>query len=128
MENRGQRRPQGARHAGATPRPPSLVRTTTPNAWIFLACVVVTVVTVVLAAAGPEPLWRSVVAVVLGMFGGIVLLGLARLDTTRKRGMGTFADWSVGFLTAVNVVVVVGWVAGLWALMQSAYEFSRHFT
>lgn len=105
-----------------------MVRTTSPNAWIFVACIAVTVVTVVLAVAGPEPLWRSVVAVVIGMFGGIVLLGLARLDTTGKRGMGTFADWSVGFLTAVNVVVAVGWASGLWALMQSAYEFSRHFT
>jgi len=67
-------------------------------------------------------------AIGLGMFVGVVLLGLARLDVNTKRSGGRFADWRVDSARVATALFVIGWAAGLISLWRFALVVSRNFT
>jgi len=69
------------------------------------------------------------VGILLGMFVGVVLLGLTRLDINSKRSTsGRFADWRIPAVRVASVVFGVGWFGGLLALWRFAIDLSRLVT
>lgn len=69
------------------------------------------------------------VGILLGMFIGVVLLGLTRLDINRKRSAsGRFADWRIPAVRVASAVFGIGWFGGLLALWRFAIDLSRRFT
>lgn len=70
-----------------------------------------------------------VAGILLGMFVGVVLLGLTRLDINRKRSMsGRFADWRIPAVRVASAIFGAGWFGGLLALWRFAIDLSRRFT
>ena len=66
---------------------------------------------------------------VLGMFAGVIVLGLARLDINRKRSAsGRFADWRVPSKRVATTLFVAGWLGGLLSFWSIAISISRQFT
>ncbi len=65
-------------------------------------------------------------AAAVGMFGTVVLVGLARQDTARRRREG-YID-TQAFFIMLNTAAVIAWSAGLFALYTLSYELSRNFT
>lgn len=68
------------------------------------------------------------IAILSGMFIGVVLLGLARLDANTKRSGGRFADWRFESVRVATLLFVLGWAAGLLSLWRFALVISRNFT
>jgi hypothetical protein len=64
-----------------------------------------------------------VLAAVLGIFGSVVVLGLARQDTNRRRRKG-YIETKVFFWT-LNAIAIIGWGIGMLAVFLLSYEFSR---
>jgi hypothetical protein len=67
-------------------------------------------------------------AIMTGMFAGVMLLGLARLDANKKRSGGRFADWRIESVRVATILFVIGWTAGLVSLWRFALVISRNFT
>lgn len=117
----GGRDPGGWGTAGATP-----VRLERPNLPLIVGLAGLTLLTVALVLRGTQPLLGA--AIVTGMFVGVVLLGLARLDANGKRSGGRFADWRVESVRIATLLFVIGWGAGLVSLWRFALLVSRRFT
>jgi hypothetical protein len=66
------------------------------------------------------------VAAALGMFGSVILVGLARQDTARRRRVG-YID-TQAFFIMLNAAAIIAWLGGLFALYTLSYELSRQFT
>jgi len=113
----------GAGWGGVTSGPTRLER---PNLGLFGGLVSATVMTVVLVLGGTQT--QLGIAIVVGMFVGVVLLGLARLDVNGKRAGGRFADWQVESVRIATLLFVIGWIAGLVSLWRFALVLSRWFT
>jgi hypothetical protein len=65
----------------------------------------------------------------LGMFIGVIVLGVTRLDINRKRSSsGRFADWRIPSVRVATALFGIGWFAGLLALWRFAIDLSRRFT
>lgn len=67
-------------------------------------------------------------SILLGMFAGVVLLGLTRLDANGKRARGRFAEWRFESVRIATLLFVIGWIGGLVSLWRFALVLSRQFT
>ncbi len=67
-------------------------------------------------------------SILLGMFAGVVLLGLIRLDANGKRAGGRFAEWRFESVRVATLLFVIGWIGGLVSLWRFALVLSRQFT
>ena len=129
--------PAGPRVAGAAGRrgagawetvargPVALER---PNLVLVLALVATTLVALGVALLGTADGRVLAATMLVGMFGGVVLLGLARLDANRKRSGGRFTDWSIESSKVATGLFAIGWLAGLVSLWRLALDLSRIFT
>ena len=86
----------------------------------------VTLLTVALVLRGTQLLLGA--AILTGMFVGVILLGLARLDANGKRSGGRFADWRMESVRVATLLFIIGWSAGLVSLWRFALLVSRRFT
>jgi len=102
------------------------VRLDRPNALLVAGLAVLALITVILVLRGALPHLGA--AIVIGMFVGVVVLGLARLDANSKRSGGRFADWRIESVRVATLLFVVGWLAGLVSLWRFALVLSRNFT
>jgi hypothetical protein len=74
----------------------------------------------------PPRLWAGVA---LGMFVGVIVLGLTRLDINSKRSAsGRFADWRIPSKRVATLLFAAGWVGGLLNFWSIAITISRQFT
>lgn len=97
-----------------------------PSTALIAALATLAVVTLGLVVrGGPVEL---AIAILSGMFIGVVLLGLARLDANTKRSRGRFADWRFESVRVATLLFVLGWAAGLLSLWRFALVISRNFT
>jgi hypothetical protein len=80
----------------------------------------------------PVALWLGPVsrftAVLVGMFVGVVLLGVIRITINARMQGGRYADWPVPATRVATTVFVFGWLAGFVSLWDLAIDFSRRFT
>jgi hypothetical protein len=80
----------------------------------------------------PFTLWlgpvNRIAAVLVGMFAGVVLLGIIRLQINARMQGGRYADWPVPAAQVATIAFVLGWLAGLVSLWDLAIDFSRRFT
>jgi hypothetical protein len=67
-------------------------------------------------------------AVFVGMFAGVVVLGVVRLRINERMQGGRFADWPVPATRVATIAFVAGWLAGFASLWSLAIELSRGFT
>jgi hypothetical protein len=104
----------------------SSVRLDRPNVSIIGALVVLAAFTVALVFRGGP--FELATAIVAGMFVGVILLGLARLDANGKRAGGRFADWRIESVRVATALFIIGWAAGLVSLWRFALVISRDFT
>jgi hypothetical protein len=102
------------------------VRLERPNALLIAGLAALSTSTAVLVLRGGR--FELATAIVTGMFVGVVLLGLARLDANGKRSGGRFADWRVESVRVATILFVLGWAAGLVSLWRFALVISRNFT
>lgn len=58
-----------------------------------------------------------------GIFGSVLTLGFARMNTNKRRRSG-HVDTDLFFLF-LNVIVVIAWLIGMFAVFQLSYEISR---
>ena len=70
----------------------------------------------------------SVLGVVFGMFGSVILLGIFRQQINLARADGKFMDWRISSNSVATVMAVAAWLAGAGNLFLLCYEFSRSFT
>lgn len=99
-----------------------------PNLALVLSLIASSLITIGVALIGTtDPVILSV-TILVGMFGGVVLLGLARLDANRKRSGGRFTDWSIESSKVATGLFALGWLAGLVSLWRLALDLSRIFT
>lgn len=117
----GSRDPGGWGSTGATP-----VRLERPNLVLIVGLASVTLLTVALVLRGTQLLLGA--AILTGMFVGVILLGLARLDANGKRSGGRFADWRMESVRVATLLFIIGWSAGLVSLWRFALLVSRRFT
>lgn len=69
------------------------------------------------------------IGVGLGMFVGVILLGVTRLEINRKRSSsGRFVDWQIPSMRVATALFGVGWFAGLLSLWRFTIDLSRQFT
>jgi hypothetical protein len=87
---------------------------------------VLALLTVLLVMRGAQ--FELGAAIVIGMFVGVIVLGLARLDANSKRSSGRFADWRIESVRVATMLFAIGWVAGLVSLWRFALVLSRNFT
>lgn len=99
-----------------------------PNMAFVAGAVAVALGTILVAATADPTVGRGILAcaAVVGMFGSVVIVGLARQDTARRRRAG-YID-TQAFFVMLNVAAVIAWFAGLFALYTLSYELSRSFT
>lgn len=99
-----------------------------PNMAFVAGTAAVTMGTVFLAGTADPAGEPGILALAsaLGMFGTVLLVGLARQDIARRRRQG-YID-TRAFFVMLNTAAVVGWLAGLFALYTLSYELSRSFT
>ena len=102
------------------------VRLDRPNVLLIAALGALSTLTAVLVLSGGR--FQLATAIITGMFVGVVLLGLARLDANRKRSGGRFADWRLESVRVATILFVLGWAAGLVSLWRFALVISRNFT
>jgi len=80
----------------------------------------------------PVALWlgpvNRVAAVLVGMFVGVVLLGVIRISINARMQGGRYADWPVPATRVATTVFVLGWLVGFVSLWDLAIDFSRRFT
>jgi hypothetical protein len=112
----------------APSKAPSAASRRGPNMLFVLLAVLLALLTIFIARSADPIEDRGIlgVAATLGMFGSVVLVGLARQDTARRRRVG-YIDTQAFFLM-LNTAAIVAWLAGLFALYTLNYEFSRFFT
>jgi hypothetical protein len=104
----------------------SSVRLDRPNSAIIAALAALAALTGTLVLRGGP--FELATAIVTGMFVGVILLGLARLDANGKRSGGRFADWRIESVRVATILFVIGWAAGLVSLWRFALVISRNFT
>ena len=97
-----------------------------PNALLVAGLAVLALLTVLLVMRGAQ--FELGAAIVIGMFVGVIVLGLARLDANSKRSSGRFADWRIESVRVATMLFAIGWVAGLVSLWRFALVLSRNFT
>lgn len=99
-----------------------------PNLPVVLALVASSLIALGTALVGTTDQVILAGTILIGMFAGVVLLGLARLDANRKRSGGRFADWSIESSKVATGLFGLGWLAGLVSLWRLALDLSRIFT
>lgn len=99
-----------------------------PNLVLVLALVASSLLTIGVALLGTTDQVILSATILVGMFGGVMLLGLARLDANRKRSGGRFTDWSIESSKVATGLFALGWLAGLISLWRLALDLSRIFT
>ncbi len=104
----------------------SSVRLDRPNSLLIAALAGLTSLTGVLVIRGGR--FELAAAIIIGMFVGVILLGLTRLDANAKRSGGRFADWRIESVRVATILFVIGWAAGLISLWRFALVISRNFT
>ena len=78
---------------------------------------------VVLTWMGGETMNK--VAAVLGLFGSVLLLGMARSKEVRLKSTGRFSDWSISSTTITTAVFASTWALGVLNVFFVAKEWSR---
>jgi hypothetical protein len=113
---------------GSPRKPASSAARRGPNLAFVAAAVAVAIGTTFVAGTSDPTESRSILALTaaVGMFGSVVLVGLARQDTARRRREG-YIDTQTFFIM-LNTAAVIAWSAGLFALYTLSYELSRNFT
>ena len=61
----------------------------------------------------------------MGMFIGLILMGLFRQKINARQASGRFGDWSISSVRLGTVVSAAGWLLGLVNLVIVARELSR---
>ncbi len=97
-----------------------------PNTLLVAGLAVLALLNVLLVMRGRQ--FELGAAIVIGMFVGVIVLGLVRLDANSKRSGGRFADWRIESVRVATMLFAIGWVAGLVSLWQFALVLSRDFT
>ena len=67
----------------------------------------------------------NVLGVIVGMFIGLILMGLFRQKINARQASGRFGDWSISSVRLGTVVSAAGWLLGLANLVIVARELSR---
>jgi hypothetical protein len=78
---------------------------------------------VVLTWMGGETMNK--VAAVIGLFGSVLLLGMARSKEVRLKSTGRFSDWSISSTTITTAVFASTWALGVLNVFFVAKEWSR---
>lgn len=116
---------EGVAKLGPAQKPNRAVVRRRPN-WVFVlvaAAIALGSAGIVLSFDVRENRSWFIFAAVVGIFGSVLTLGLARMFTNWRRRSG-HVDTDLFFLL-LNVIVVIAWLAGMFAVFQLSYEISR---
>jgi len=108
----------GANHPGSfapTANIRTIVKSARPSLPLVLIVLINTLVSIYLYIIGgfDGHVKTHAAGLLLGMFLGIILLGLFRQDFNKKQSSGLLADWQFSSSKIVNVLSVASWLAGL---------------
>ena len=67
----------------------------------------------------------NVLGVIVGMFIGLILMGLFRQKINVRQASGRFGDWGISSVRLGTAVSAAGWLLGLANLIVVAREISR---
>ncbi len=67
----------------------------------------------------------NILGVIVGMFIGLILMGLFRQKINARQASGRFGDWSISSVRLGTAVSAAGWLLGLANLIVVAREISR---
>lgn len=99
-----------------------------PPYLIVVAMAVNALVCLLLFLLFSDSLMGEVLAVVFGMFGSVILLGVFRQQINLVRADGKFLDWRFSSNSVAAVLTLAAWLAGVGSLFLFCYEISRSFT